>query len=114
MAKAPVPCDSNNTCVTFGDTNHTLRGTFLRHWLGNGGLPVYGFPLTEQFQLRYTSGTYYTVQYFERNRFEAHPEKSDPRYQVLLGRLGAEELNRNFDVIKTWRVVATPNYGMTH
>jgi hypothetical protein len=109
--RAPDACPNNNTCVLTKDTNHTLRGTFLQYWLGNGGLPVFGFPLTEQFQLTYTDGTVYTVQYFERNRFEAHPENTDPRYQVLLGRLGAETLKDNFDEVKTWQVVTTPNYG---
>lgn len=109
--KAPEACPNTNTCVLSSQTNHSLRGTFLRYWLGNGGLPVFGYPLTEQFQLTYTSGKVYTVQYFERNRFESHPENTDPRYQVLLGRLGAETLNNNINEVKTWAVVTTPNYG---
>jgi hypothetical protein len=108
-AKAPEACP-NSTCVLSKETNHTLRGTFLQYWLGNGGLPVFGYPLTEQFSLSY-SGKVYTVQYFERNRFEAHPENTNPRYQVLLGRLGAETLNDNIDEIRGWVIVATPNYG---
>jgi len=110
-AKAPDACPNNNTCYLAKDTNHSLRGTFLQYWLGNGGLPVFGYPVTEQFQLTYTSGKVYTVQYFERNRFEAHPENTNPRYQVLLGRLGAETLNDNIDEVKGWTVVTTPNYG---
>jgi hypothetical protein len=109
--KAPDTCPNNNSCVLASPTNHSLRGTFLQYWLGNGGLPVFGYPLTEQFQLTYTSGLVYTVQYFERNRFESHPENTDPRYQVLLGRLGAETLSDNIDEVKTWTVVTTPNYG---
>ncbi len=108
--RPPEACPSNNTCVLASPTNHSLRGTFLRYWLGNGGLPVFGYPLTEQFQLNY-NGKPITVQYFERNRFEAHPENTDPRYQVLLGRLGAETLANNIDEVKGWAVVATPNYG---
>ncbi len=109
--RAPEACPTNNTCVVTSQTNHSLRGTFLQYWLGNGGLPVFGYPLTEQFQLTYTSGKVYTVQYFERNRFESHPENTNPRYQVLLGRLGAETLNDNIDEVKAWTVVTTPNYG---
>jgi hypothetical protein len=30
------------------------------------------------------------VQYFQRARFELHPENTDPRYQVLLGLLGTQ------------------------
>jgi len=32
------------------------------------------------------------VQYFERARFEWHPGSAPGRFDVLLGRLGAEEL----------------------
>ncbi len=109
--KAPEACPNNNTCVLASPTNHSLRGTFLQYWLGNGGLPVFGYPVTEQFQLTYSGGKVYTVQYFKRNRFEAHPENTNPRYQVLLGRLGAETLADNIAEVKTWQVVTTPNYG---
>ena len=110
-AAPPQPCENANTCYIFNATQHTLRGQFLQYWTDNGGLPVFGMAMTEQFQLRYTDGKVYTVQYFERNRFEAHPENSNPRYQVLLGRLGAEVLADNIDTVKTWTIVPTPNYG---
>jgi hypothetical protein len=38
-----------------------------------------------------TNGKTYTVQYFERNRFESHPENQPP-YDVLLGLLGRDYL----------------------
>ena len=44
-----------------------------------GGLPVYGYPITEEFiEKSPTDGKPYKVQYFERNRFEYHPE-NDPQ-----------------------------------
>lgn len=37
-----------------------------------------------------TDGRPYLTQWFERARFEWHPEQSDPQYSVLLGLLGNE------------------------
>ena len=37
-----------------------------------------------------TDGKTYSVQYFERNRFEVHPEKAAP-YEVELGLLGVQQ-----------------------
>lgn len=110
QAQAPLPCESTSTCATFDQTAHSLRGLFRNRWLTNGGLALYGYPLTEEFQLPASGGGSYTVQYFERNRFEAHPENADDRYKVLLGRLGAEELQRNLAEVSTWKVVGTPSY----
>ena len=70
--------------VYFPQTGHNLGGEFLRYWRANGGLPIFGYPLSEQMVERG-----YTVQYFERNRFELHPDNQPP-YNVLLGRLGAD------------------------
>jgi hypothetical protein len=70
----------------FPETGRTVGGRFLQYWEQNGGLPVFGFPLTEQVQ---ENGM--AVQYFERQRFELHPENARP-YDVLLGRLGAEQM----------------------
>ncbi len=75
--------------VFFPETRHNLKGPFLRYWLANGGLALFGLPLTEEFQeLNPSDGKIYAVQYFERERFEYHPEASNPLYQVQLGLLG--------------------------
>ena len=95
-APAKTPCPPT-TCAVLAETGHTLRGAFLAYWQANGGLAIFGFPLTEEFVERnQADGKDYAVQYFERNRFEYHPEKEE-RYRVLLGLLGAE----------TWRTQPT-------
>lgn len=73
----------------FPETGRTVGGRFLEFWQSNGGLPVFGYPLSDQIQ---EQGR--LVQYFERQRFELHPENARP-YDVLLGRLGAELLARS-------------------
>jgi len=52
-------------------------------------LALFDLPLSEPFEERLDNGTTYTVQYFERARFEYHPENPTP-YNVLLGRLAAD------------------------
>jgi hypothetical protein len=71
----------------FEETGHNLGGRFRDYWLANGGLPQFGFPLSEEIRERLEDGREYTVQYFERARFEHHPENSAP-YDVLLGQFG--------------------------
>jgi hypothetical protein len=56
--------------------------------------------LTEEFiEISPTNGQPYTVQYFERNRFEYHPENAGTDYEVLLGLLGAESLSTQRQVL---------------
>jgi spore germination protein YaaH len=75
----------------FEETGHSLSYGFLQYWLKNGGLSIYGFPTSEEFLERNPAdGKIYTVQYFERNRFEYHPEFKGTKYEVLLGLLGNE------------------------
>ncbi len=77
-------------CRYFPETRHSLCPPFLAYWKQHGGLPVFGFPISEPMDEQSADdGQVYTVQYFERNRFEHHPENTPP-YDVLLGRLGAE------------------------
>lgn len=90
----PVAQPADASAAFFPETSHTLRGTFLAYWKANGGLPVFGFPLSEEFLERGADGREYTVQYFERNRFELHPENAPP-YNVQLGRLGDDLLRIN-------------------
>jgi hypothetical protein len=48
-----------------------------------------GLPITEPYQYTNEQGQVFQAQWFERARFEWHPENPNP-YKVLLGRLGAE------------------------
>jgi spore germination protein YaaH len=79
----------------FQETGHSLGGTFKKYWDANGGLPIYGFPITEEFtEVNPSDGKVYTVQYFERNRFEYHPENKGTKYEVLLGLLGNQVMKQ--------------------
>ena len=70
----------------FPETGECIDGRFAQYWDSNGGLPVFGLAIGEQRQERGTEGVFVS-QWFERERFEAHPENRAP-YDVLLGRLG--------------------------
>ncbi len=73
----------------FRETGHTLSGIFRYYWSTRGGLAVYGYPISEAFmEVNPDDGKTYLVQYFERNRFEYHPELGGTQYEVLLGLLG--------------------------
>jgi hypothetical protein len=84
--------------VYFAETGHNLGGGFLAHWQANGGLAQFGYPITEEFEQSLAEaldGTVrYRVQYFERARFEYHPENAPP-YDVLLGQFGRRILREN-------------------
>ncbi|HLI51606.1 MAG TPA: kelch repeat-containing protein, partial [Thermomicrobiaceae bacterium] len=69
--------------VYFPQTGHYLADGFLAYWQDFGGLPIFGYPISEEFQL---NGL--TVQYFERALFEWHPGSNPARYDVELALLG--------------------------
>jgi hypothetical protein len=72
-------------------TGHAISGAFQTYWDQHGGLAVFGYPLTESFdEQSATDGNTYQVQYFERERFEYHPEFKGTLYEVELGLLGRE------------------------
>ena len=79
--------DGFNTYVP--ETGHNVEKRFLGVW-GRGGVAQFGYPLGEEFTERLADGNEYTVQYFERARFEWHPEVADPQYRVQLGQLGRQ------------------------
>lgn len=97
-ATPPAPQD---TCRLFAETGHAICGPILAVWRASGleldgqpgaseaeSLALFGLPLspllTETIQ-----GREYQVQWFERARFELHPENAPPA-DVLLGLLGNE------------------------
>lgn len=82
----------NQRC--FPETGQCISGRFLQYWQANGGLPVFGIPLTPAREERNRdTGKTYLTQWFERNRFELHSDQAAP-YDVLLGRLGDDRLQQ--------------------
>lgn len=77
--------------IYFQQTGHTLRGMFLRFWRTYGGVVNFGYPLSEEFSQQGQQGQTLLVQYFERARFELHPD-GQGGFQVQLGHLGREYL----------------------
>ncbi|MHB8647030.1 MAG: glycosyl hydrolase family 18 protein [Thermomicrobiales bacterium] len=88
---APVGAD-NASRRYFTETGHNLQNGFKQFWDANGGIAQFGYPLTEEFTERNPADDrMYTVQYFERARFEWHADTSS----VALGRIGQEAFNAN-------------------
>lgn len=82
-AALPLPTAAQSDLRYFYETGHYLRGAFRQHWERNGGLPIFGFPITEE----YYRSDGRIVQWFERARFEL---ASTSPLVVELGRLGFE------------------------
>ncbi|HET7034454.1 MAG TPA: glycosyl hydrolase [Thermomicrobiaceae bacterium] len=81
---------SDAHCSAYVQTGHTLCNGFRAYWDQHGGLWMFGYPISQEFQEKNAdTGQIYTVQYFERARFEYHPDNPDA-YKVELGRLGAQ------------------------
>src|SRR5262245_34766805 len=69
-----------------------LAEPFASYWKFNGGLPVFGYPITSASMAPLQDGNASLLtQWTERARLELHPENPPP-YQILMGRLGAERL----------------------
>lgn len=68
-------------------TQHGLRGAFLEFWEKNGGVDIFGYPISDELQeILPEDNAYHTVQYFERVRMELHP--ADENQPIKLGLLG--------------------------
>ncbi len=90
------------TCRSFAETGQQVCGEFLGAWLYGGlnldgdptvtdleSLALYGLPLSPARTERLADGQPYVVQWFERARFELHPQP-DGASHVLRGLLGRE------------------------
>lgn len=83
----------------FSETGHTLGDSSTggqaieAFWTRLGGIKQFGLPISQPFmEVSKDDGKTYLVQYFERQRLEYHPENKGTAYEVLLGRLGAEQV----------------------
>ncbi len=87
-----IPNKTSPNWIYFPETSHYLSFGFKNFWEKSGGLPVFGYPLTEEYaELNVDLNQMMTVQYTERQRFEYHPELAGTPYETSLGRLGAED-----------------------
>lgn len=82
----PIPVSkvstSDPSCYFFEATGHLACHKFLQFWKDNGGLDIFGYPISG-----YVMENNRIVQYFQRARFEWHPEKPDGQ-RVQLAPLG--------------------------
>ncbi len=82
-------------CRYFPETGFQVCGRFLEYWNNNGGLAQQGLPISRVFEEQNAAppagdGKLHSVQYFQRSRFESHPDNNAP-FDVLLGLLGTEQ-----------------------
>jgi len=116
-------------CRVFAETGHAVCGSILKAWRANGlqidgkkavsdaeSLALFGMPLSGLMTETLSDGKQYQVQWFERARFELHPENAAP-YDVLLGLLGIEvgvpPGTRPFVVVQPTPVRVGPGAGYT-
>lgn len=97
----------------FPETGHTLAYGFKRFWEQNGGLAIFGFPISEELsEIDAATGRAFTVQYFERARFEWHPELAGTPYEVQLGLLGTALAHRDgIDTLPVARQEGVADYS---
>jgi hypothetical protein len=80
-----VAAQSEQRC--FAETGKCIAGAIRMYWEQNGGLPVFGLPLTDVKTQPTGDGWEGPVQWFERDRLEDHGTGG-----VMAGRLGADVL----------------------
>jgi plastocyanin len=86
---ADEPVAARAGATFFPQTGHNIDGGFLAYWQANGDVAQFGYPISEVFGETLGDGKSYQVQYFERARFEYHPENAAP-YDILLGQFGRQ------------------------
>ncbi len=82
-AAAFAPADPARAPLFFAPTGHSLREAFRDYWQRNGGLAVFGYPLSEEFSAISSDGQLRIMQYFERAVFAYYPEDNSVRPEPL-------------------------------
>ncbi|GAB4188789.1 MAG: hypothetical protein OHK0022_00870 [Roseiflexaceae bacterium] len=83
------PANAADRLWYYPATGHVIATPFRNYWRGNGGLALFGLPISPVLT---ENGL--QVQYFERARLEFHPENRGTRYEVLQGLLGEQALRQ--------------------
>jgi hypothetical protein len=89
----PANAQEARLCFDVPGIVDCIEGSFLFYWKQNGGLAVFGYPISPaRMERNEDTNRYHETQWFERARFEWHFENPSP-YGVALGRLGAYRLD---------------------
>jgi hypothetical protein len=83
-ATAQVDAGMRSRC--FPTTGYCISGPILAYWERKGGLPVFGYPISDQ-RVETVEGRTIPVQWFERDRLEIQRDGT-----ITAGRLGARVL----------------------
>ena len=106
---APVAAFAPNAGhLYFAATGHSIQGDILRFWQAQGGLAIFGYPLSEELT---EDGR--TVQYFERARLEHHPELAKA-YRVLPSPVGVLALRARGEAAPAAVTVEPPELAEGH
>ncbi|MDQ2810261.1 MAG: hypothetical protein M3Z04_25580 [Chloroflexota bacterium] len=84
VAPSPTPSPRSTQGLLFPATGYRVAEPFLTFWQTQGGVPIFGYPISDPQPLTDAHGPY-TAQYFERARLEEHTPG-----QVTLGSLGQD------------------------
>jgi Tol biopolymer transport system component len=84
LPAAPTAAQTGLRC--FDETGYCISGPIRASWEQNGGISVFGFPITPQ-RVETVEGRTVQVQWFERDRLEIQADG-----QITAGRLGARYL----------------------
>jgi hypothetical protein len=82
-----APTDAADVAWYYRETGHGIGRSFRNYWRSRGGLALFGLPIGEP-----VTENGLLVQYFERARFELHPDLAGTLYEVQLGHLGVAVL----------------------
>jgi hypothetical protein len=77
----PEPTPRSRRKFYFPETGHTVSYAFLDFFIENGGIDIFGYPITE---MHFEDGQ--IVQYFQRLKLQWQP--NDPTNAVVVGNLG--------------------------
>ncbi len=83
-----TPTLAEPRCFPEAGIPHCIDEPFRSYWEQQGGLPIFGYPLSAPFAEQTDAGAI-QVQLFERARLEHHPTNAPP-YHILLSHLGRQ------------------------
>ena len=89
LAPDQIPSPGNPYCVYYAETGHSVCNAFLDYFRDNGGVDVFGYPVSE-----FVIEKDRIVQSFQRAKIEWHPEKP-VNQKVQMANLGVVAFNRS-------------------